>query len=93
LGPACDTRSELLDIVVPADAAVVSRQIVEVRLPPSALIILIEKGSVRFVPCGSTVLEGGDKLLILADTLLADEVRTRFSVKMATKEEENAATQ
>ncbi|MBP7120862.1 MAG: potassium/proton antiporter [Methanolinea sp.] len=78
-GQECDIRSELIEIVVPPDARVIGKQIVDLGLPKGALIILVEKDSNRFVPCGSTVLEEGDALHILANTSLSDQVRATFS--------------
>jgi Trk K+ transport system NAD-binding subunit len=39
---------------------------------------MIEKEGKRFVPCGSTVLEEGDHLLILTDKSQSDKVRSMF---------------
>ena len=73
-----NTPSELLELTIPADAAVVGKQVVDLRLPEGALIILMQKGDDRFVPCGSTVIEAGDTLLLLTTDDLVESVRARF---------------
>jgi potassium/hydrogen antiporter len=78
LGPECDIQSAMIEIVVPEGADVVGKQVVELGLPPGALIVMIEKGDNRFVPCGSTILEAGDKLLVLSSALLAAQIQATF---------------
>jgi len=73
-----NTPSELIELTIPADAAVVGKQVVDLRLPEGALIILMQKGDDRFVPCGSTVIEAGDTLLLLTTDDLVESVRARF---------------
>jgi cell volume regulation protein A len=45
----------------------VGKQIVEARFPKGALIVLIARGNEFIVPKGGTVIESGDRLLVLAD--------------------------
>jgi cell volume regulation protein A len=67
LEPAAGIKSELVDIEVPAGSSVVGKQIVEARFPKGALIVLIARGNEFIVPKGGTVIEPGDRLLVLAD--------------------------
>lgn len=48
-------------------------------LPKGALIVLIGRGNEHLVPDGSTVLEPGDHLLILADETVLDATRQVFA--------------
>jgi cell volume regulation protein A len=59
--------SELTELTIPAHSAVVGSQIVGLNLPKGTLIVLLKRGEEIFVPGGSTVLEAGDTLLVLAD--------------------------
>jgi cell volume regulation protein A len=59
--------AELTDIIVPYNAGVVGRTIIELNIPPDALIVLISRSDKFIIPNGSTVIEGGDVLLILAN--------------------------
>ncbi len=78
LGDGCTPGNDLVELTVPLHSGVVRKQIVDIGLPPSTLIIMIEKEGKRFVPCGSTVLEEGDHLLILTDKSQSDKVRSMF---------------
>jgi len=70
--------SELLELTIPPDASAVGQQVVNLGLPEGALIILMQRESERFVPCGSTVIEAGDTLLLLTTDDLVESVRARF---------------
>jgi len=59
--------AELSDIIVPYNAGVVGRTIIELNIPPNALIVLISRNDKFIIPNGSTMIEGGDVLLVLAN--------------------------
>jgi cell volume regulation protein A len=59
--------SELVEAILPGDSKAVGKAIVNIRLPKQALIVLIVRDSKYIQPSGSTVLEEGDKLLLLAN--------------------------
>jgi cell volume regulation protein A len=63
---------DLVEVEVPPASAVTDRQIVDIKLPEGALIVLIGRDGEFFVPGGGTVIQPGDRLLILAskDTLI-----------------------
>jgi len=42
-------------------------QLVDLRLPPGALVVLVSRAERFVVPQGSTILEAGDNVLLLAD--------------------------
>lgn len=71
-----NTKSELVELVVPPDSPVTGKRVVDLGLPAGTLIILIAKGNDQFVPCGGTVLETGDSLLVLTSANAADQVRS-----------------
>jgi hypothetical protein len=60
-------RGELVEIELPAGSAAAGRRIVELGLPTGALLVLIGRGDGFFVPSGSTMLEAGDTLYLLAN--------------------------
>jgi cell volume regulation protein A len=60
-------RGELVEIELPASSAAAGRRIVELGLPKGALLVLIGRGDGFFVPSGSTMLEAGDTLYLLAN--------------------------
>jgi cell volume regulation protein A len=58
--------ASLNDIIIPYKSRVVGRSIAEIGVPAEALIVLISRADKFIVPNGSTVIEGGDVLLVLA---------------------------
>jgi potassium/hydrogen antiporter len=54
-------------VEVPVGSSVIGRQIVGAGFPKGALIVLIGRGGAFIVPNGGTVIEPGDRLLVLAD--------------------------
>jgi potassium/hydrogen antiporter len=75
-----DEDSDKIEITLPESSRAVGMQVVELSLPKSALIMLITRGETSVVPRGGTVLEEGDKLLVLAEIEDIPEVRSIFGV-------------
>jgi potassium/hydrogen antiporter len=65
--PTGDLRNELVELPVPPGSPVRGRTLVDIRLPPGALIVLVRRGDETFVPRGSTQIDAGDTLLLLAE--------------------------
>lgn len=61
-------RTELVEIVLPGNSPVVGKPIVSLKLPKSVMIVLLERDDKYIQPGGSTILEEGDKLLLLANS-------------------------
>jgi cell volume regulation protein A len=59
--------TDLVDFIVPYNAAVIGRPIVELGLPGDSLIVLIIRNEQFIVPSGGTVLEAGDSILALVN--------------------------
>jgi cell volume regulation protein A len=57
----------MTEVRVDPECRHVGRQIVELGLPEGALIVLVRRGDGFVIPQGTTVIEGGDELLVLAD--------------------------
>jgi cell volume regulation protein A len=62
-----DSDSEKTELTIPPGSEVVGKQVVELGLPESAIIMLIKREDSSIVPRGGTVIEPGDKLLFLAE--------------------------
>ncbi|MCK9431784.1 MAG: potassium/proton antiporter [Candidatus Omnitrophica bacterium] len=60
-------ESSLTDMIVPYHSEIIGKSIAEIKIPPEALVVLISRGEKFIVPNGSTVLESGDVLLVLAN--------------------------
>lgn len=65
--PTDAVRGDLVEVEVPPDSAVIGKQIVDIGLPDGALFVLIGRGEAFVVPVGSTVIEAGDHIMMLAD--------------------------
>jgi cell volume regulation protein A len=65
--PATRTESELIEFTVREGSPGDNRKVLELRLPRSALAVLISRGDNYIVPRGGTVLMAGDEVLVLAE--------------------------
>ena len=59
--------AELTDVIVPYDSEVVGKIIGDLRVPEKCLIVLISRDGKFVIPSGSSVINGGDVLLVLAN--------------------------
>jgi cell volume regulation protein A len=64
----------LLEVSITEDCAIVGRQIIDLGLPPGVLVALIGRRNDTIVPNGGTVVEAGDRLLVVTSAALRDEV-------------------
>jgi cell volume regulation protein A len=55
------------EVVLPHQAVVNGRRIVEINFPKTAKILMITRENDHITPVGSTVLRGDDRLLVLAE--------------------------
>lgn len=78
---------QLVEVTLAPDSPVVGRAIVDLHLPPEALIVLLRRGGSYVVPRGSTVLREGDALQVLGSDEALAELRARAKHQSA----ENAA--
>ena len=60
-------QSEFVEIILPGNSPAIGKPIVKLKLPKPALIVLLVREGKYIQPNGSTVLEEGDKLLLLAN--------------------------
>jgi cell volume regulation protein A len=74
--PTEKVKSELIELEIPSDAAVVGKQILELGLPNGTLVVLISRNGEFIVPGGATILEAGDTMLVLADKASLDKVHS-----------------
>jgi len=62
-----DFKSEFIEIDIGPDSPAVARQVMDLAFPKKALIVLIKRKGKYITPNGSTIIESGDTLLILAE--------------------------
>lgn len=65
----------LIELQLGESSPAAGRRVVELDLPENALIVLLTRGDDRAIPQGSTQLEAGDELVVLAAPDDAEELR------------------
>jgi cell volume regulation protein A len=65
--PTQKTESEFVELTASSGSPAIGKQIVDLHLPKSVLIVLLTRGETYLTPRGATVLQEGDDLLILSD--------------------------
>jgi potassium/hydrogen antiporter len=78
--PTQGIQGGLVELEIPPDSRMVGKQIVELGLPGGALFVLIGRDGGFVVPGGSSVLQAGDTILILADDESSEAVRQLLEV-------------
>jgi cell volume regulation protein A len=66
---------DLVEMTLAGTARAAGRPVVELGLPAGVLIVLLSRDDDAIVPQGATVLEPGDRLLVLVDVGAVDDVR------------------
>ena len=77
--PAASPDSGLVNLEISARSGVVGKKIVDLHLPDTALVVLVNRRGKFVIPSGGTVLEAGDRMMVLADQDSIDEVRSIFT--------------
>jgi len=60
-------KNELFEVEIKDNSSAIGKQILQLKLPRTALIVLINRQDKYITPRGTTLLEKGDKLLIMSD--------------------------
>jgi potassium/hydrogen antiporter len=59
--------TELVELDITPDSVAIGKPLVELKLPKSALIVLIHREGKYLTPKGDTMIQAGDHLLVMAD--------------------------
>jgi cell volume regulation protein A len=73
------SKLDLIDFVVAPDHAIAGAAVREVGLPRSAIIAVVARGDDTIPPRGSTIIEPGDRLFVLAPHAMRRDVEDTFS--------------
>lgn len=74
-----DFKSEFIELDIAQDSKVVGKKVMDLAFPKTSLIVMIKRGGKYRTPNGSTVIESGDSLLILAeDPNTLEEIREKI---------------
>lgn len=76
-----DIGSEFRELQVDPGTVADGKAIVELRLPPELLVLLIARGNEFLVPSGGTILRAGDRLLVLSEEKALYKVITRTGLR------------
>ncbi len=63
-----EAKTSMVEVTIPKDGHVVRKKVVDLHFPPMAIIAMIKRGDKYITPSGSTIIEAGDKLIILSET-------------------------
>lgn len=72
-------QGELVEMRVRAGSPACGKRILEIGLPDSALLVLIQRGEDLFLPRGDMMLLEGDRVLVASDSAGIAVVRTLFN--------------
>jgi cell volume regulation protein A len=75
-----DENSQKIELVIPQNSEAIGKQLVELGLPESAIIVLIKREDTSIVPRGGTIIEPQDKLLILAENDDLPKIKSIFGI-------------
>lgn len=81
--PSEGLKSELLELIVPENAPIAGKRVVDIGFPEASLLVLLGRGNDYIIPAGSTTLLAGDTVLVLADKGDADRMRAIFGANEA----------
>jgi potassium/hydrogen antiporter len=73
------SKLDLVDFVVAPDHAIAGSAVREVGLPRSAIIAVVTRGDDTIPPRGSTIIEPGDRLFVLAPHSMRQDVEDVFA--------------
>lgn len=68
-------RTAMVELIVSADSAAAGQPIIHAKLPPGALVAMIERNGEYIVPNGGTEFRAGDVVLVLGDREILEKVR------------------
>ena len=74
---------EILEYLVPEKAPVAGKAVKDISLPGKFLLLMVQKqGTPRCtIPVGGTVIESGDRLILVSDTAETARVLSQFGGK------------
>ncbi len=73
------SKLDLIDFAVAADHSIAGSAVRELGLPRSAIVAVVARGEESIPPRGSTVIEPGDRLFVLAPRTMREAVEDVFS--------------
>lgn len=78
-------EAELQEVFIPFNSMIAGNSVFDIGIPKEALVTLVSRDDKFIIPNGSTVIEGGDVLLVLADKKATKEIEGKVN-KLKDKE-------
>jgi trk system potassium uptake protein TrkA len=75
-------KIHMMEYHLPEDSPVAGQSLMELQLPPDCLITAIIRNEDVLVPRGATLLQAGDRLILMARTEAFDDLFKRLDVKV-----------
>ena len=75
-------KNEFLHLQIKPETIAIGKQIAQLRLPESCLILSVRRGSQVLIAHGNTALHSGDIVTIFADQACTPEIRELFSARI-----------
>ncbi len=73
--PAEESKSDLVDLVIPDPSPVAGKNLADIPLPTGALVVLLRRADEMVIPNGETVLQPGDIITLLLNRESLDATR------------------
>jgi cell volume regulation protein A len=67
--------TELVDLMIPFNAEVSGKAIIDIGLPRDSLVVLISRDDSFIIPSGGTILQEGDAILVLVNRTNLPDIR------------------
>lgn len=72
-------HKHLIEVEIPPGSIALGRQVIDLGLPATALLVLLTRQGEAYIPRGGTVIEPGDTLLIATRREDEEELRAKFA--------------
>jgi cell volume regulation protein A len=86
--PSEQFQGEMTRLAVPSGSLVIDKQIVQLGIPESALIVMLRRGQQYIIPRGSTSLQANDVLTVLADPESIPALCEMFQLSVVEEQDE-----
>ncbi|SFU32489.1 cell volume regulation protein A [Pustulibacterium marinum] len=73
-----NVESELVEIHLDTQSPVIGKSLIDLKMPKNTLIVMVQRNGKYFSPNGATVLENGDRLMVMAQN--ENELDTIFKM-------------
>lgn len=62
-----NVKTKLIEVIIPLNSPVAGKRLVDINFPKNSLIAMIKRGDKFVMPNGTTIIEEGDKLMVISE--------------------------